>query len=75
MDLLISENQSIKAQLEEIRIKLIKTESENKELIDRWMLEKMNSAEKLNEVFNHSIYMCQMFSYLNVFYRIFSRMS
>ncbi|XP_065018957.1 autophagy-related protein 16-like [Musa acuminata AAA Group] len=46
----MSENQSLKAQLEEIRLKLKKTETENKDLIDRWMLEKMNSAEKLNEV-------------------------
>ncbi|CAL9768468.1 unnamed protein product [Musa acuminata subsp. burmannicoides] len=50
LDLLMSENQSLKAQLEEIRLKLKKTETENKDLIDRWMLEKMNSAEKLNEV-------------------------
>ncbi|XP_042472863.1 autophagy-related protein 16-like [Zingiber officinale] len=61
LDLLISENQSIKAQLEEIRIKLIKTESENKELIDRWMLEKMNSAEKLNEVNAMYDYVMQQF--------------
>lgn len=51
LDLLMSENQSLKAQLEEIRLKLKKTETENKDLIDRWMLEKMNSAEKLNEAY------------------------
>ncbi|WOL01353.1 hypothetical protein Cni_G10069 [Canna indica] len=50
LDLLISENQSLKVQLEETRSKLKITETDNKELIDRWMLEKMNSAERLNEV-------------------------
>ncbi|XP_039133993.1 autophagy-related protein 16 [Dioscorea cayenensis subsp. rotundata] len=48
--LLISENQSLKAQLEEGLLKLKDTEAENKKLIDRMMLEKMKDAEKLNEV-------------------------
>lgn len=51
MALLISENQSLKAQLEEGLLKLKDTEAENKKLIDRMMLEKMKDAEKLNEVF------------------------
>ncbi|CAL9066148.1 unnamed protein product [Musa banksii] len=49
LDLLTSESQSLKLQHEEIRLKLKKAETENKDLIDRWMLEKMNTAEKLNE--------------------------
>ena len=48
---MISENQSLKAQLEEGLLKLKNTEAENKKLIDRMMLEKMKDAEKLNEVF------------------------
>ncbi|RZR82744.1 hypothetical protein BHM03_00009239, partial [Ensete ventricosum] len=49
LDLLMSESQSLKVQHEETRLKLKKAETENKDLIDRWMLEKMNTAEKLNE--------------------------
>ncbi|EHA8588656.1 Autophagy-related protein 16 [Cocos nucifera] len=48
-DLLISENKLVKAQLEEVMLKLKDAEAENKKLIDRWMLEKMKDAEKLNE--------------------------
>ena len=50
LDLLISENKSVKAQLEEVMLKLKDAEAENRKLIDRWMLEKMKDAEKLNEV-------------------------
>lgn len=49
LDLSISENQSLKARLKEVVMKLKKAESEYKDLIDRWMLEKMKDAEKLNE--------------------------
>ncbi|KAJ0972810.1 hypothetical protein J5N97_020769 [Dioscorea zingiberensis] len=50
LDLMISENQSLKAQLEEGLLKLKSSEAENKKLIDRMMLEKMKDAEKLNEI-------------------------
>lgn len=46
----MSENQALKAQLEDVMQKLKETEAESKKLIDRWMLEKMKDAEKLNEV-------------------------
>lgn len=49
LDLCISENSSLKAQLEDVILKLKHAEAENKTLIDRWMLEKMKDAEKLNE--------------------------
>ncbi|KAJ4766242.1 Autophagy-related protein 16 [Rhynchospora pubera] len=49
VDLLIAENQSLKSQLEDALAKLRAAETENKSLIDRWMLEKMKDAEKLNE--------------------------
>lgn len=50
VDLLIAENQSLKSQLDDALDKLRAAEAENKNLIDRWMLEKMKDAEKLNEV-------------------------
>ncbi|URE39881.1 glycerophosphoryl diester phosphodiesterase, partial [Musa troglodytarum] len=37
-------------QLQHIEIEAGKTEIENKDVIDCWMLEKMNSVEKLNEI-------------------------
>ncbi|URE40868.1 Autophagy protein 16 (ATG16) [Musa troglodytarum] len=37
-------------QLQHIEIEAGKTETENKDVIDCWMLEKMNSVEKLNEI-------------------------
>lgn len=46
----MSENQEIKAQLEAATTRANKAESENKMLIDRWMRQKMNDAERLNEV-------------------------
>lgn len=51
LELVVSENQQIRAQLEEITIKAKTAEAENKMLIDRWMLQKMQDAERLNEVF------------------------
>lgn len=50
LDLVISENQEIKAQLEEMSLRAKTAEAENKTLVDRWMLQKMQDAEKLNEV-------------------------
>lgn len=51
LELVMSENQERKAQLEEMTIKAKNAEAENKMLIDRWMLQKMQDAERLNEVF------------------------
>ena len=50
LDLLISENKSVKAQLEEVMLKLKDAEAENRKLIDRRMLEKMKDAKKLNKI-------------------------
>ena len=47
---MISENQVLKTQLEEAKARADKFEAENKMLIDRWMLQKMQDAERLNEV-------------------------
>nr|KYP65337.1 Protein tipD [Cajanus cajan] len=49
LELVVSENSELKAHLEEMTAKANKAESENKMLIDRWMLEKMKDAERLNE--------------------------
>ncbi|XP_063944059.1 autophagy-related protein 16 [Daucus carota subsp. sativus] len=49
VELLTSENQELKAQLEETRVRADTAQAENKMLIDRWMLQKMQDAEKLNE--------------------------
>lgn len=50
LDLLIQEHQTIKAELEQALTKLKAAEDENNNLINRWMLEKMKDAERLNEV-------------------------
>lgn len=50
LELILSENKAIKAELEKITAKAKKAEADNKMLIDRWMLEKMKDAERLNEV-------------------------
>lgn len=50
LDLVVSENKEIRAQLEEMSIRAKNAEAESKVLIDRWMLEKMKDAERLNEV-------------------------
>lgn len=50
LDLLIQEHQTVKAELEQALTKLKVAEDENQSLIDRWMLEKMKDAERLNEV-------------------------
>ncbi|KAF9606682.1 hypothetical protein IFM89_027726 [Coptis chinensis] len=49
LDLVLSENQELKAQLEEETLKAKNAEAENKMLIDRWMLQKMQDAERINE--------------------------
>ncbi|QHO20022.1 hypothetical protein HN51_062533 [Arachis hypogaea] len=49
LELVMSENSELKAQLEQMTTKANKAEAENKMLIDRWMLEKMKDAERLNE--------------------------
>ncbi|XP_057787947.1 autophagy-related protein 16 isoform X2 [Salvia miltiorrhiza] len=49
LELLISEHQEVKGQLEATTLRADNAEAENKMLIDRWMLEKMKDAERLNE--------------------------
>lgn len=49
LELVMSENMEIKSQLEEMSVKAKNAEAENKMLIDRWMLQKMQDAERLNE--------------------------
>lgn len=49
LELLINEHQDLKAQLEAERVRADTAEAENKMLVDRWMLEKMKDAERLNE--------------------------
>ncbi|KAI3838728.1 hypothetical protein MKW92_015834 [Papaver armeniacum] len=49
IDLVMSENKELRAQLEEMTSKAKTAEDENKMLIDRWMLQKMQDAERLNE--------------------------
>ncbi|EPS62240.1 hypothetical protein M569_12551, partial [Genlisea aurea] len=60
LELLISEHKEVKAQLEEASIRANNAEAETKNLIDRWMLEKMNDAERLNEA--NAIYESMMSS-------------
>lgn len=50
VELLMSENQELKKQLEEMTVKAKNAEAENRMLVDRWMLQKMQDAERLNEV-------------------------
>ncbi|KAI9087587.1 hypothetical protein K1719_030457 [Acacia pycnantha] len=50
LELIICENAELKVQLEQMTLKAKNTEAENKMLVDRWMLEKMKDAERLNEV-------------------------
>lgn len=51
LELALCENQEIKTQLEAMTVKAKNAEAENKMLVDRWMLQKMQDAERLNEVF------------------------
>lgn len=50
LELVINENEALKARLDEATVRVKKVETENKMLIDRWMLQKMQDAERLNEV-------------------------
>ncbi len=50
LELVLSENHELKKQLKEMTNKAENAEAENKMLVDRWMLQKMKDAEKLNEV-------------------------
>lgn len=49
LELVIIENQEIKAQHEGMTVRAKTAEAENKMLVDRWMLQKMQDAERLNE--------------------------
>ncbi|XP_051149790.1 autophagy-related protein 16 [Andrographis paniculata] len=49
LELLVREHQDLKRQLEATTVRANNAEAENKMLIDRWMLEKMKDAERLNE--------------------------
>lgn len=49
-ELVVSENKEIRAQLEQMTAKAKNVEAENKMLIDKLMLQKMQDAERLNEV-------------------------
>ncbi|KAG8638745.1 autophagy-related protein 16 isoform X2 [Manihot esculenta] len=49
LELVVSENHSLRKQLEEMTVKAKNAEAENKILVDRWMLQKMQDAERLNE--------------------------
>ncbi|KAD4585632.1 hypothetical protein E3N88_23233 [Mikania micrantha] len=49
LELLIDENKELRSQCEELRTRAINAEAENKTLVDRWMLQKMQDAERLNE--------------------------
>lgn len=49
LELLMAEHQDLKAQLEAMTLRANNAEAENKTLVDRWMLQKMQDAERLNE--------------------------
>lgn len=50
LELLISENKELRVQYEEMRAKANNAEAENKALVDRWNIQKMEDSERLNEV-------------------------
>lgn len=50
LELVTSENEELKRQLEETSLKTKNAEAENKMLVDRWMFKKLQDAEHLNEV-------------------------
>jgi len=61
LELLMAEHQDLKAQLEAMTLRANNAEAENKTLVDRWMLQKMQDAERLNEVLSNSLclsFMC-----------------
>eukprot|EP01018_Ginkgo_biloba_P001618 Gb_04391 [translate_table: standard] len=49
LDLAVNENRVLHLQVAELTTKVSKAEAENRMLIDRWMLLKMQDAERLNE--------------------------
>ncbi|XP_039022567.1 autophagy-related protein 16-like [Hibiscus syriacus] len=49
LELVLSEREELKAQLQQLTIRATNAEAENKKLVDRWMLQKMQDAERLNE--------------------------
>ncbi|KAL9261970.1 Autophagy-related protein [Drosera capensis] len=49
LELAVSENQELPTRFEEMAMKLLEVQVENKMLIDRWLLQKMKDAEQLNE--------------------------
>ncbi|KAK7281987.1 hypothetical protein RIF29_10418 [Crotalaria pallida] len=49
LEVVLSENTELKVQMEQMATKAKNAEAENKTLVDRWMLEKMKDAERLNE--------------------------
>ncbi|MBA0805846.1 hypothetical protein Gohar_005335, partial [Gossypium harknessii] len=49
LELVLSECKELKAQLEQPTIRAMNAEAENKRLVDLWMLQKMQDAERLNE--------------------------
>ncbi|KAM7276318.1 hypothetical protein ACFE04_018184 [Oxalis oulophora] len=49
LELFTAENQELRTQFEEMSNKVKKAEAENKMLIDRWMQQKLQDAERLNE--------------------------
>ena len=46
----MNDHQELQAQLQVMTLRAKNAEAENKTLIDRWMLQKMQDAERLNEV-------------------------
>lgn len=50
LELLMGEHNDLKGQFEAMTLRAENAEGENKNLIDRWMLQKMKDAERLNEV-------------------------
>ncbi|XAR67959.1 hypothetical protein NMG60_11002918 [Bertholletia excelsa] len=49
LELLTSEHQELKAELDKMTVRANAAEAENRTLVDRWMLQKMQDAERLNE--------------------------
>ncbi|GAA0138616.1 hypothetical protein LIER_00327 [Lithospermum erythrorhizon] len=50
LELLMTEHNVLKAHFQAMTVRAETAEAENKNLIDRWMLQKMKDAERLNEV-------------------------
>nr|GEU51383.1 hypothetical protein [Tanacetum cinerariifolium] len=50
LELLISENKELRVQYEEMRAKANNAEAENKTIVDRWNMQKLEDSERLNEV-------------------------